>query len=82
MCSWGDLVQNLFNRSMSSNSAHQSNANAQVDQPPRYDKDRTVEGDPLKANELNEKCTSQNCGHDAVGGGTQETNKDNYTHRQ
>jgi hypothetical protein len=65
---------------MSSNAAHQSNANAQVDQPPRYDKDRTVEGGPMHASELAEKCTSQNCGHDAVGGGTQDTS--NGGHRK
>ncbi|CAF0718974.1 unnamed protein product [Adineta steineri] len=67
---------------MSSNAAHQSNSNANVNEPPQYDKDRTVEGAPLKANELAEKCTSQTCGHDAVGGGTQETSNDNYGHRQ
>jgi hypothetical protein len=58
---------------MSSNAAHQSNTNAQTDDPPRYDKDRTVEGGPMKASELAEKCTAQTCGHDAVGGGTQDT---------
>ncbi|UJR38300.1 hypothetical protein I4U23_030970 [Adineta vaga] len=60
---------------MSSNTTQQSNANEKVDEPPRYDKDRTLEGAPLNASDLAEKCSSQTCGHDAVGGGTQDTSK-------
>ncbi|CAF1202080.1 unnamed protein product [Rotaria sordida] len=67
---------------MSSNAAHQSNTNAQINEPPRYDKDRTTEGAPMNANELAKKCTSQNCGHDAVGGGTQETRNNDSSNRK
>ncbi len=67
---------------MSSNAAHQPNVNSRIDDPPRYDKDRSVEGTPMKASELAEKCTSQTCGHDAVGGGTQETSSDNSNNRK
>ena len=66
---------------MSSNAPHQSDVNSNVNDPPCYDKDRTVDGAPMKADELAGKCTSQNCGHDAVSGGTQETRTDNVTNR-
>jgi hypothetical protein len=67
---------------MSSNAAHQSNINAQVDEPPHYDKDRTVEGAPMKASELAKKCKSQTGGHDVVGGGTQVTSNENSSNRK